>query len=464
VGTYQPLRFLATLGVPAVENVTSEHLLGLVTSGADETAELEFKAWPHEAGPKGAYEIGKDVAAMANASGGVIIIGITESADKHAETLIELDIDGKFESRVYQVMAERVFPMPEVAVYAVPAGATKGQYLVVVPPSPLAPHAVRGDRDGTRREPLTYWVRNGNQSTALAESQVADRYRNRFVLAASTVPRGQALVDEAATHLSAGNVGLWLLITLVPTRLGALTRGEADLDSFKKWIGLVQSQGLPDFTLLASQGATVTKGVRRRVTTAVNPYRGTAEHNYIELHDDGAGIIAVQQVQYEGNKKSAHVSDYSPDLDHVIREEVAVQTLAALSVLSQHAARTGAGGDAVVTARLLERNAKASGVILLARYGSGSGLAAADANPQVLQTLSTSEHTLALDSILTNPRDLVIAAHAVAGDIFADFGHEGLFGFDDKGTVAAAALVQPNTQRGQQLAAWASANGLVPGQ
>jgi hypothetical protein len=462
VGIYQPLRFLAALGVASVEDVTTADLQKLVDVGADETSELEFKAWPHEAGPKGTYDIAKDVSAMANAAGGVIVVGIKEAPDKKAGEIVVFPLDGKYPERVHAVMAGSVFPMPEVAVYGVPRGGSEGQYLVVIPPSPLAPHAVRGDPEGKRREPLTYWLRNGNQSTALAEGEVADRYRNRFAMARSAVTTSEALASEAATHLDSGKEGVWLVITLVPTRTGSLPRADADIESFKTWVQEIQAEGLPDAAHLVNAW-TITKGVGQRIVTATSPYRGTAQSNYIELHDNGAGVLAVQQAQREGNANAAHLAEHGEGLDFLIRGQVATQVLAALFVLGRHAVRTGGGGDATVTARIVRRNAANSpGLVLLATHGEG-GLSVANPEARVIQTPAVCERTFSVEALASDGRELVVATHLLAGDVFADFGNEDLFGFDAAGTISVQKLGEARTDTGRKLAAWALANGLAAG-
>ena len=80
----QLLRLASLLGSPA-DRAEAEHLADLVTKRAREDADLDFKrSNEYITGNDGADELAKDVSGMANARGGLIIIGHFLPAERPA--------------------------------------------------------------------------------------------------------------------------------------------------------------------------------------------------------------------------------------------------------------------------------------------------------------------------------------------------------------------------------------------
>jgi hypothetical protein len=83
-----------------------------------------------------------------------------------------------------QIIRSRVIPFPNgTSVRAVedPNNPKTGFYLITVPRSPLAPHAVRSV--GSSRPRYSYAHRGGITTRWLEETEMASAYRDRFALA-----------------------------------------------------------------------------------------------------------------------------------------------------------------------------------------------------------------------------------------------------------------------------------------
>lgn len=85
-----------------------------------------------------------DVAAMANGPGGAIFLGVRDD-DGAAVEITPVAFSEVTELRLRQAIVSQAAPAPLFVIHRVPLAADRdrGLYLVVVPPSPYAPHAVR---------------------------------------------------------------------------------------------------------------------------------------------------------------------------------------------------------------------------------------------------------------------------------------------------------------------------------
>ena len=109
---------------------------------------LDFKSEDSytTSGPDGLDELAKDVTALANARGGLIIIGIIEDSQGCAESLSEVTVSDKKIGQMYNGLRARVVPyLPDIWIsnLETATGSGKGYVLIAVPGSAIAPHAVR---------------------------------------------------------------------------------------------------------------------------------------------------------------------------------------------------------------------------------------------------------------------------------------------------------------------------------
>jgi hypothetical protein len=137
----------------------------LIHDQAVETASLDFKKSVTRN-----EEIAKDVAAM-TLNGGVLIYGIDEDETTTlAREITPVEVKG-LETRFRQVVGSHISPVPHVDTEFIPKPdePTEGVFVVVVPPSPVAPHQVAG----------RYPCRRGTTTGYLEEAEIERLYRQR---------------------------------------------------------------------------------------------------------------------------------------------------------------------------------------------------------------------------------------------------------------------------------------------
>src|SRR5207249_203747 len=118
------------------------------------------------------------------------------------------------ELRMYQVVANLVTPAPRFSIRpAEAANEGEGYFMLDIPRSPVAPHAVRVNQN------LRYPRRYGTTTAYMSESEVADAYRNRFAAAAGQVERVRTIHGDGIARLDLEEV-VWGTVALVPSITG----------------------------------------------------------------------------------------------------------------------------------------------------------------------------------------------------------------------------------------------------
>jgi predicted HTH transcriptional regulator len=142
----QIARLAKLLGAP-VHEATYEQIAALTVKQVREDADLDFKGSnAYIADNDGPEELAKDVSGLANARGGLIIIGIGEDDQACAKTVAPVETTGKIKDQMEQILRSRIVPWlngTEIRPVECPAAPGTGFYLISIPRSPLAPHAVR---------------------------------------------------------------------------------------------------------------------------------------------------------------------------------------------------------------------------------------------------------------------------------------------------------------------------------
>jgi Schlafen, AlbA_2 len=204
--------------------ITEKHLQAFVDSRTSEDQDLDFKSKGYAPDNNGKREISKDIAALANHLGGLLIIGISEDGHGRANNLSPVRIQKGMELRIREILASCVSPMVQgVQVREVQSSANNelGYYLIAVPRSIDAPHGVTLG-PGDRRRSMFWPVRNGTSTRFLHEAELATRYRNRFVLIQSQIDRLSDLHEQGASRREAGQItSLTLDIALAPGMAGS---------------------------------------------------------------------------------------------------------------------------------------------------------------------------------------------------------------------------------------------------
>lgn len=247
-------RRLATLLGSDPTQATADDVRRLLKNPqAAEDQDLDYKLTAHDNGTEGGGELAKDITAFANSTGGVLILGLQEdrktSIPVHAAPL---PLPDGLRRRYVETLASRTAPIVDCQIhYAKEAHAVDGQVptgfaLVMVPPSPRAPHAVTGlndPKDGTLRFP----VRAGSGTRFMTPSEVETAFFDKQSRRAQREERHEQLCAALVTEKEIDSPTRWLawaqkaclVLTLVPHSPGDMAW---DQQSFQRYQQQVRSE------------------------------------------------------------------------------------------------------------------------------------------------------------------------------------------------------------------------------
>lgn len=391
-----------------MEAVSAEEIeQALLRVPVRERADLDFKRALYSTKTEPAkLELAKDVAAMANGQGGVIVIGIGEDGNAVANEVSYVPIDDREIRRMQAVIAANVFPYPQIQILPKEVGRSgKGFYLVVIPRSPLRPHAIPGDGSALR-----YPRRQDSGTGFLNESEVADSYRSRFRDAADQVGRLERVTQDGARRIELPNSeGFWLAMALVPNITGALELTEASLNEARSWFEATALQAMLGAQLSFRQPPEVTTRIRRLALSVGGQRNAPPKAFYAELHVDGAGFLARVHLQRPGAQKL-----------EAAEPEIVKWAHGALHVLTQHALRTGVHGEAVV--RIAPLINTTDEIIPITVVGSDARWGREPVSDQTLDTQFEDGHTINLDDCASSMPALLRSTRVILTDVFQAIG------------------------------------------
>ena len=295
-------RIHANLAEPQGD-LTFAHIQAALDAGMTEAADLDWKAGiPPAQSDEALTEFAKDVAAMANSGGGLLVYGIKEDRGTGEAAAIK-SVDGSDEAqrRLRQALNARIRPLVS-GLDMIPLVSPDGQSTVLVlavPRSPDVPHFV-GDRKRSMGAPY----RMGAQTDWLSETQIARAYADRFSLRESEQERLGRMVAEAGAQLDFSQ-GTWLVGVArpaVPTPVvrRSLPRNEIRtlLEDALHTSNLLTPNASPThrYRLIRNLGTAIDNpriGLRRWVIqTREHPDLGSSGV-HVELHHDGSLVLAA---------------------------------------------------------------------------------------------------------------------------------------------------------------------------
>ncbi|MFG3517672.1 AlbA family DNA-binding domain-containing protein [Streptomyces bobili] len=423
---------------------------------AAEGEDLDYKRAHYASGDEGREELAKDVAAFANHTGGLLILGMAE--DKGVpRRVFDVDLDDSRLRRIRQVIANNTAPPVPYEAIPVhnPEAPGSGFLLIAVPRSPHAPHAVTAPPAKPSREALRYPRRGGSQTEWLTETDVATAYRARYTAAAERDRRLDDVEEELVDALS-GRTTPHLIVTLVPEQAGDMVIDSELFSCYQKELQATQ--------LYLGQGGSnfgrVTVGPRRLVVTE----GGSRYSARAELHRDGSAAIAISLTG------RIHVNDYEDVELHTAEVgDVVYPLLCALPFLASHARdRAGTSGLAHVRAALVSDMAAHPTQHILDPDRPAivpfrvDRLDPATGRPQPL-TLEFYSYAVAvagalLDELADLDRGLLQAAAALADELLQ------AYGYPDTGLITRNGDLHPSqfTQRNSgAVELWARQQGLL---
>jgi len=399
-------RLAFRLGAELTE-LTPAHLQALCDVRMPEDVDLDFKRDDSytTSGPDGLDELAKDVTALANARGGLIIVGINEDSQGCAESLSEVVVSDKKIGQMYNGLRARVVPyLPDIWINNLETATSsgKGYVLIAVPGSGIAPHAVRV----TSRPQYSFARRFGRTTAWLEESEIAALYRDRFRLAEEhrdKVLKVLELGSDWTRRVRPATADrIWLEVALVPSAPAERFVDPAHISGLSDFFKEQSKPGAlphPVFNDFDGQAPEVLRG-RLRLEPRMN---STA----MEAYADGSVYIRTEV----GFPPKA--TDSAPVLNFTVME---YWLLTLLHAVARYSEWTGAYGDVDVVAALVGPIVIVpSTVPLVGHYISFS-----DARER---TDTAPVHaTSTLDALANNAAQLQACARRIASNLHADLG------------------------------------------
>ncbi|MFD6115585.1 helix-turn-helix domain-containing protein [Streptomyces yangpuensis] len=208
------------LGRP-MGRLTHGMIMDAVASKLGETDDLDWKKQLPTFVPKPGIwnEFAKDVTAMANTRGGLLVYGVTDDIEAVGIDLAEVN-----EQQLTQTLRNGVQPyLSGVDIVPLPAPGGGGpDFLIVdVTPSELAPHFQYGwEQKDKDRATFNAPYRVGSETFYMSEHQVARAYQERFSRQARAETALAELVQQAASVVLGESVPgcAWLVVAGRPAR------------------------------------------------------------------------------------------------------------------------------------------------------------------------------------------------------------------------------------------------------
>ena len=281
--------------------LTAARLESLVKEQVPETDLLEFKGRAYssrgsvDATPRGGkrdsgQEFAKDVAALANHRGGLLLLGVTERNGR-ADKLTPLTGNPDEEQRWLRVaLGQFLAPVADVDLVTIPMGNDEFGIGVVVPPSIRAPHAVLAIKGADAKNPLSYPERDGTATRWLHEQEVAERYHRRSAAGRAQAQVLQSVVSGGRARLESSGGGYSLYVAAVP-EVGAQRRlDRAAVEANHQWVRRQAIELLGSSRDLLFDQLQVRAAPGRTILGRFAP-DGLCEP-YLELHATGSAFVA----------------------------------------------------------------------------------------------------------------------------------------------------------------------------
>lgn len=300
------------LGIGPTDTITADMLDALVEQRTTETADLDFKAKLDSRPTDPHSDVKKDLAAMANYGGGVIVYGIDELPDlkdRAGERTDVGEVTSGYEQAYMSVAVGHVVPpLFGVELHRVEDDG-RNALVVVIPRSRQVPHMFFTEKKNSPRA-LSAPVRHGAHSEWLSESEIARLYRERFD---GQLESAKALTDQYRRIMDLrGDDGYWMVGVARPTYPTVV--GKAGRDVVAKFARKAREDSLRhDYnggvTALSAVYKPVRPGFRSWRFTEVDEATGAPEF-YVEFHNNGAvSVLCRLDVEY-GETDDAEVYTY----------------------------------------------------------------------------------------------------------------------------------------------------------
>lgn len=275
----------------APSSISDELLDAAVAAGITESNDLDWKAELPPAKGLPQTDFPKDVAAMANSGGGVIVFGVRESQKAATERVDVGELDEAYERSLRSAAITAISP-PVFGLNVHRLG-TEGNraVLVEVPASIDGPHLIY------KNDYFAAPVRNDSDTVWMKERQIEAMYRARFEERRHATEALDALFEEAAAGRDSDKRA-WLIAVAHPRipRIGHRLSREEARRVLAKTVGLALTYaGRAGIHPLENVDRDNPRpGLRRWVAVNV----ATSEHSiwreaWMSIHDDGSVTVAA---------------------------------------------------------------------------------------------------------------------------------------------------------------------------
>lgn len=430
----------------------------LATRTADDWAEAKLAK---------AIEVAKDVAAFANANGGMILLGVPEDDQARARKPTGVPMTDDERQKITTMIASRVHPSVQFSIQSLPDphDSARGVIAIIVPPSDAAPHLVNY---GTAKDPaFRIPIRVDRATHYLGEHQLATRYRDRFTNDRAAVNRISAISDEGLQRLTTTEARGWLSLTATPTRIGGHRK---TVQASQQWLQSVRAAH-PELEFPEFSATRVGRG--RIVHTSDYNYAGASARSHAELHHNGSGFVASATIAAPLPQDSFSFPPVPATGNLVLGAgDLQLWAVGALLLLASHAVDSGAGGDLLIQAQLVPARRSPAGLESLPIEPKNIPIELWSSSfprgwCQLTNSLTVSEPepyqiTTSL-SVANAPADLVAAAADISREIIAEFAVASPLMLREDGTVHPTGLGANDIPAEiKRLSTWAERHGLIP--
>lgn len=269
------------LGIPASE-LSFAMLNQAVENGVTEQTDLDWKLkFPDSRDPSAKAEFAKDIAAMINSGGGMILYGIRENEQAAASEIVGVGdwTDGE-ERRLRQIAYAYVQPPIQNLEFTPLKEGTTTVVALTVPSSPDTPHFQLRPNSGFFRAPRRY----GAQTVDMSERDIEQAYRSRF---ADRQARERTLEDLSSDvtlglpeHGGVRMTAAAIPLNPRPTQYGRLTKEAAQ--------EIIQD--LRDNPFIAAQNQNRFTSIDANARIGYRKWRSLlpSGRGAVDIHDDGS--------------------------------------------------------------------------------------------------------------------------------------------------------------------------------
>ncbi|MEU5931143.1 ATP-binding protein [Micromonospora sp. NPDC047187] len=396
------------LGGPIDETLTYQQVKGLIPD-TTEGPDLDFKRDTYSGSDRDRKAVCGDVGALANANGGILILGMDEDDQGRATNDTGVTISDDERRRLRQTVVANVHPTPAFDIVPVEDPDRRGTgFLVIwVARSTTAPHAYVA-----QNKSLLYPKRIGTETVWLSEAEVAEAYRARFAGFKNRIDEAARIEVDLLQRLAADE--MFLVVTLVPDLPGRFTVDAAALSAFQ----LSNARQPPAaFGMRVRSFVRSTVRHRRLVGAATHEANKPYSRGACELHENGSGVFATAvDSGFSENPNGRGSLVDGPSLT--------VGICAALRFLARHARdRAAAGGLATIRATLWPVTPiYEGGPVPPVKLVSSVGDPNEELGTHTLAERPVADMVADIDDLWDDGPALVAATYRLASELFQAFG------------------------------------------